>query len=827
MKQDCKNQLLQKFIQQSLRQIARVSVVLLCLSVFTFTFISIGIKAVNAQEAPIGLVVNGHVLADLPMAPVIRQDRMLVPARAVFENLGATVEWQPAERVVYIQYQDQNVLVTIGRNTLVVNGQSMEMPVPAQIINDNTMIPVGAVAVNLGFNVDFRDRTVFVDSPNDHDLDNDGLDNEVIPSPEVQVEFQTEDQLEFLEDQLEFLIEEQMEFHTEEQTEFQSEDQIEAQGEAQIEAQVETQVEVQENQEGEANSNTSTDAAWYTIPSSQVPVQPAIPSPQAPVQPTIPSSHIPSSQVPVHPNVMVPAGQFMPARDLSTMPIPTLTNFQPATIFSVWTPHEIGPQIYTIVAASPITGVERVLMEDNRLVIDIINSTTTLSGAMPVPPSLSVTGIRVSQFTENVTRVVFELESGTDFSIDISPDRTTIFLTIHQQTLTDFTFHAMEGHDVIVLQGINQWMVRAGRAQGSLRFYLSGTQLAVTADEAVEGGFANHLSLNQLNTHTALLELLVNDFTAHTITQTGPNETTIHLHPATYRNIHYDFAQRTFRIPRTSELPLHVEHAVRFDMYHNRQFILLLPVDAMELLGFGEVLIADHLLRSVNIVNTGQATQLIFNGNQIFTLDVLSDEYYYYIRVMHPRERYPRIVIIDPGHGGTDPGAVRSGIRESDLNMIVTNKLLQLIDGSDHIRAYTTRNSDINVSLQDRPALGNPIGDIFVSIHFNSATNTGAQGVETYYRPSELDSFRMLTSRNLAEIMHRHQLTQLGSNDREVRSANFAVLRYSTIPAVLLEMGFMSNPQELARISTPEFQWAAARAIYNALHEAFMWVPAR
>jgi len=270
----------------------------------------------------------------------------------------------------------------------------------------------------------------------------------------------------------------------------------------------------------------------------------------------------------------------------------------------------------------------------------------------------------------------------------------------------------------------------------------------------------------------------------------------------------------------------------RSDMYHQRQFILWLP-DISEHIGFGEMLVGDTLLRSLTIAHAPNSTQLIFNGNQIFTLDLQEDENYYIIRVLHPRERYPRIVIIDPGHGGRDPGAVRAGIRESDLNLNVTRKLLQLIEADGVIRAYTTRNSDVHLGetsaecLRARANFGNHIGDMFVSIHFNAANNTNAHGIETYYRESGLDAFRTLTSRRLADIMHRNKLTMLGSNDRNVRSANFAVLRYSTIPAVLLELGFMSNQAELARINTAEFQWMAAHAIYSAMLEAFAWVPER
>jgi len=717
-------------------------VVLLCF----ITAVVIQPTPAMAQEAPIGLVVNGQTLNNLPMPPVIRQDRMLVPARAVFESLGATVEWQPAQRAVYIQYQNQQVVVTIDRSTITVNGQAMEMPIPAQIINYNTMIPVGAVATHLGFNVDFIDRTVFVK----------------VPEAEAYIVLSADEDIED-EPEYSYLDNDQY--------------------------------------------NGGTGVLDIPAPTPQLPMA-ASPA-------------------------FVPTGPIIPAMDISTAHIPTIQH--PATtIISVITPQDAGSQTFAIVAASPISAVTRTLFEDNRLALDIPNSTTTLSGALPVPPFLSVSGIRASQFTTDTTRVVFDLESGTEFSIDITPDRTMVILTIHQHTLQDFSFETGEAYDTIVLSGIRPSAVRTQPRHGRLRFYLSNTQLAMTADTALEGRFASHATLSQWNAHIVVLELTVHDFTAHSITQTGANETTIRLHPATYRNIRYDFETRILRIPKVNDFTMQIEHIGRFDLYHQRQFILTLPVNAMDHLGFGEVLIADALLHSITISTIGQSnTQLIFNGNQIFTLDLQEDSDYYIISVMHPRERYQRIVILDPGHGGRFPGTVRNDIREADLNLAVTRKVMQLIEADGFIRAYTTRNADTHFSevigedLRIRSAFGNNIGDIFISIHHNSVTGTHVHGVETYYRESIHDSFRSLTSRNLADIMHRHKLMALQSNDREVRAANFAVLRYSTLPAALLELGFMSNPQEFSRMMTSEFQWQAAHAIYNALLEAFLWIPDR
>ncbi|MCL1998842.1 MAG: N-acetylmuramoyl-L-alanine amidase [Turicibacter sp.] len=515
------------------------------------------------------------------------------------------------------------------------------------------------------------------------------------------------------------------------------------------------------------------------------------------------------------------------AVNISNEVIPRIEH-PPASVIFVATPQLTGGHTYAIVATSPITAVETLLLEDNRLAIDIINSTTPLSGPIFVMPNESVLGIRASQFEAATTRVVFDLAGGTNFSISITPDRQTVILTIHTATLTDIQFVPLESMDSIVLTGVSASMVRTEPRNGILAFLISNVTLAATEPEEVEGIFATDISLFHWSQNVAL-NVSVPPMTAFNIVQTGANETTIFLIPAPYRNMYYDFDTNTLRIPKDELFMINPVHIHRFDLYQDRQFIVQLPMHAEHHIGVGELIVNNNMLDSITIDHSLGLTRLVFNGRQLFTVDVREDDDYIIIRAVNPREIYNRIVVIDPGHGGIFPGAVRGGVRESDLNLAVTRKLLQLIAIDGTIKAYTTRNADVTLStdlvtdLRQRAELGNNVADIFVSIHFNASTNTAANGTETYFF-LEYNEFATLTNRNLANIMHRNLLQLLGTADRDVRQADFSVLRNSTIPAVLLEIAFMSNASELVRIQTEEFQWLAARAILNGLLEAFSYV---
>ncbi|MCL2360968.1 MAG: N-acetylmuramoyl-L-alanine amidase [Defluviitaleaceae bacterium] len=186
-----------------------------------------------------------------------------------------------------------------------------------------------------------------------------------------------------------------------------------------------------------------------------------------------------------------------------------------------------------------------------------------------------------------------------------------------------------------------------------------------------------------------------------------------------------------------------------------------------------------------------------------------------------PRGSDSRVVIVDPGHGGR-PGAVYDDVRAADLNLAIAEKLIQLIEECGYMTVYTTRTGDYIVELNDRVQFANERGDIMVTIHHNAWHTPYINGVETFYRTNEFDTSRSLTSQNLARIIQRQILDHTGRNDRGSRTADFVILRYSEIPTVLIEVGFMSNPEEFATLISAEYQWWVAQAIFEGLLEAFL-----
>ncbi|KXT79158.1 N-acetylmuramoyl-L-alanine amidase [Streptococcus sp. DD13] len=176
-----------------------------------------------------------------------------------------------------------------------------------------------------------------------------------------------------------------------------------------------------------------------------------------------------------------------------------------------------------------------------------------------------------------------------------------------------------------------------------------------------------------------------------------------------------------------------------------------------------------------------------------------------------------RVIYLDAGHGGKDPGAVANGLLEKNLNMAIQNKLKTQLERKGY-KVVTTRTTDSFVDLLERSQAANKSrADIFISIHFNSGP-ASFEGIETYYYqayaeyPSKINASyhvnpeRMSRSDALAQAIHTHVVRQSGAKNRGVQRNTFSVLRETTAPAVLLELGYMSNSSEAKKMATSAYQ---------------------
>lgn len=235
-----------------------------------------------------------------------------------------------------------------------------------------------------------------------------------------------------------------------------------------------------------------------------------------------------------------------------------------------------------------------------------------------------------------------------------------------------------------------------------------------------------------------------------------------------------------------------------------------------------------------------------------------------------------KLVIIDPGHGGANSGARSRALvggkpaQEKELTLAFAMHLKNIIDQSGNMLAIVTRSDDSNVSLHDRVRMAESLGDeydnfdLFISLHMNDGDgNASARGFEIYYlnekgaataaakaleekenrdvgNPtskhtksivegllSDLHRGKMENMKHESQLLCQHikqamtKLPHFKSHDRGIKSANFVVLKNFAMPAVLLEVGFITNTEDLKLLVDPRFQQATALMIYYGIANYF------
>jgi N-acetylmuramoyl-L-alanine amidase len=164
------------------------------------------------------------------------------------------------------------------------------------------------------------------------------------------------------------------------------------------------------------------------------------------------------------------------------------------------------------------------------------------------------------------------------------------------------------------------------------------------------------------------------------------------------------------------------------------------------------------------------------------------------------------VVVIDAGHGGYDRGGIPGQrVSEKDMTLDVAQRLRKVLSANGY-RVVMTRDSDVFVPLGTRTAIANQYRNaIFVSIHFNSATRGGADGIETY--------FYSRNSLALASAIHHYVAGGAPSPNRGVRRRGYFVLRRTNVPAILVECGFLTNPTEASYVQNASYRQKLAEEI--------------
>lgn len=231
----------------------------------------------------------------------------------------------------------------------------------------------------------------------------------------------------------------------------------------------------------------------------------------------------------------------------------------------------------------------------------------------------------------------------------------------------------------------------------------------------------------------------------------------------------------------------------------------------------GKIYLQEEVNNNYKIYSLGKKGIAIDIFNSVVNIPVASD-----VALSNVKNK---IITIDPGHGGSDSGAVGpNGYTEKEGAFAISQKVAFILNQSG-AKVVMTRDSDVDVygpnasarnELQARVDVGNNANsDIFVSIHCNAFVNPAANGTQTFYYGSSYQGQR------LAQSIQEKMIEANGLRDRGISTCNFYVVKHSYMPAVLIETAFITNYDEEALLSDDEWQTTMAKAIAEGINEYF------
>lgn len=266
------------------------------------------------------------------------------------------------------------------------------------------------------------------------------------------------------------------------------------------------------------------------------------------------------------------------------------------------------------------------------------------------------------------------------------------------------------------------------------------------------------------------------------------------------------------------------------DVYYSNKFYLTFAGDYTEFYEKHSIQVSDPVIKDykVTTISSGK-TRITFYTTKLQGYRIEVNNGICNIVVGNPKDIYKNIVVLDCGHGGYDPGAQGGGYSEKNItySILYTQAKKYFNSSTSSVKAYWSRHDDTFVSLSDRASFASKVGaDLFISLHMNSATNTEASGTEVFYSSSNNKTLSNgLSSKIMANLFEESLVKLLETKKRGVKTANYTVIYSNTVPAVLIEFGFISNSSDRELMIDETVQKKAAKEIYNVTSSIFEKYP--
>ena len=265
------------------------------------------------------------------------------------------------------------------------------------------------------------------------------------------------------------------------------------------------------------------------------------------------------------------------------------------------------------------------------------------------------------------------------------------------------------------------------------------------------------------------------------------------------------------------------------DLYASKKFKIIIKGNYADYFQKNPVVINNNSVKKVTVTNVDDKTQITVKTSSLQGYKIYDKGNNIVVSVGSPKKIYKSILVLDAGHGGHDPGAQNKGTNEKDLTFRILYTLMKkhFTSNAPDIKVYWTRTSDTFITLANRAAFAKKMGaDAFISLHMNSASNSSANGTEVYYSTNNNSkSFSGITSKKMATMFRKKIVSELGMKNRGTKTAGYYVIKHNTVPAILIELGFISGSSDYNKLTNSTFQTNAANTIYNQIVSMFKTYP--
>ena len=264
------------------------------------------------------------------------------------------------------------------------------------------------------------------------------------------------------------------------------------------------------------------------------------------------------------------------------------------------------------------------------------------------------------------------------------------------------------------------------------------------------------------------------------------------------------------------------------DIYHKKQISLRIKGDHRTFFEQNPIVNTYETVANIKVsYSSSKGTEVLITTNKIQGFEYTIVDGKLQVTIDNPSAIYDKIVILDAGHGGKDPGAVRGSTQEKAINFKVLNEYAKEYFNNSGIKVYYTRIDDTLIPLSERAAFASQVeADLFISLHCNSSTSSAARGTSVYYSTTNKSKTESgLTSKILANTLVNNLSKSLGTKNLGIIDKGFVVVRDNTVPAVLIELAFMTNPSDLSILTSSTYQKKAAKTIYDTVVNLFEAYP--